>query len=72
MGQKVIPSGFFDLPGPENVSAVLFSNSGTISKFNRMGVVAGFGSRRVVPSWHPMTSVTHIFVGVDAAGPRSR
>lgn len=46
--EKVIPSGFFDLPGGENVSAVLFSNSGTISKFNRMGVLAGFGTRRVV------------------------
>jgi hypothetical protein len=47
-GSKEIPSGFFDLPGAENVSAVLFSNSGTISKFNRMGVLAGFGSKRVV------------------------
>lgn len=47
-GDKSIPSGFFDLPGAENVSAVLFSNSGTISKFNRMGLLAGFGSRRVV------------------------
>lgn len=41
---KVIPSGFFFLPGAENVSAVIFSNSGTISKFNRMGMVAGFGA----------------------------
>jgi hypothetical protein len=47
-GEKVIPSGFFDLSGAENVSAVLFSNSGTIAKFNRMGVVAGFGSPRVL------------------------
>ena len=45
---KVIPSGFFDLPDAENISAVLSNNSGTISKFNRMGVVAGFGSRRVL------------------------
>jgi hypothetical protein len=44
---KVIPSGFFFLPGSENVSAVLFSNSGTISKFNRTGMLAGFGSGRV-------------------------
>lgn len=41
-----IPSGFFFLPGAENVSAVLFSNSGTISKFNRMGLLAGFGAGR--------------------------
>ena len=47
-GTKEIPSGFFDLPGAENITAVVFSNSGTISKFNRMGVMAGFGSRRVV------------------------
>ena len=44
---KTIPSCFFDLPGAENVSAVLSSNSGTISKFERMGVVAGLGSKRI-------------------------
>jgi hypothetical protein len=41
-GNKTIPSGFFDLPGAENVSAVLFSNAGTLAKFDRMGVIAGF------------------------------
>ena len=46
-GKKAIPSGFFELPGAEHVSAVLSNNSGTISKFNRMGVLAGFGSPRV-------------------------
>jgi len=40
---KRIPSGFFLQPKSENVSAVLFSASGTISKFNRMGRLAGFG-----------------------------
>lgn len=44
---KSIESGFFGLEGAEHVSAVLYSNSGTISKFNRMGVLAGFGSGRV-------------------------
>ncbi len=44
---KEIPSGFFFLAGAENVSAVIFSNSGTIGKFARMGQIAGFGSRRV-------------------------
>lgn len=34
-GLKVVPSGFFGLPGAENISAVLFSNAGTISKFHR-------------------------------------
>lgn len=46
-GNKVIPSGFFDQEGAEHVSAVLFNNSATLAKFNRMGFVAGFGSRRV-------------------------
>lgn len=46
-GDKEIPSGFFFQEGAEHVSGVLFSNSGTISKFNRMGFLAGFGSRRV-------------------------
>jgi hypothetical protein len=46
-GAKEIPSGFFDLPGTENIAAVAFSNSGTISKFNRMGLLAGFGSDRL-------------------------
>lgn len=51
-GEKEIPSGFFDLPGAENVSAILFSNSATISKFNRMGLLAGFGSSRVIMVRH--------------------
>jgi hypothetical protein len=41
---KKIPTGFFDLPGAENVSAVLFSNAGTLAKFDRMGVAAGFAA----------------------------
>ena len=44
---KTIPSGFFRQPDAENVSTVLFSNSATLSKFNRMGKLAGFGSPRV-------------------------
>ena len=46
-GDKRIPSGFFQQPHSENVSAVLFSNSGTISKFHRMGKLAGFGDQDV-------------------------
>jgi len=42
-----IPSGFFFLPGSENVSAVIFSSSGTLSKFNRMGKQAGLGSDKL-------------------------
>lgn len=47
-GSKVVPSGFFDQPDAENVSAVIFNSLGTLSKFNRMGVQAGFGSENVV------------------------
>ena len=39
---KMIPSGFFNQPGAENISAILSSASGTISKFNRLGRQAGF------------------------------
>jgi hypothetical protein len=46
-GGKEIPSGFFFLPDGEHVSAVLFSNSATLSKFNRMGKLARFGDPRV-------------------------
>ncbi|MEI7821913.1 MAG: hypothetical protein WCK55_13425 [Verrucomicrobiota bacterium] len=46
-GNKKIPSGFFNQPDAEHVSAVLFSNSATLSKFNRMGKLAGFGSSKV-------------------------
>ena len=35
-GDKKIPSGYFELPGAENISAVIFSNEGTIPKFKRM------------------------------------
>ena len=43
-GDKEIRSGFFDQPKAENISAVIFSNAGTLAKFDRMGVVAGFGA----------------------------
>jgi hypothetical protein len=35
LGNKKIPSGFFFQPKAEHISVVLFSNSGTISKFTR-------------------------------------
>jgi len=46
-GENRIPSRFFDQPDAENISAVLFTNAGTLSKFNRMGVLADFGDPRV-------------------------
>lgn len=48
VGDKVIPSGYFFQPDAENVSAVLFSSSGTISKFNRIGRQAGFGPKNII------------------------
>ncbi|HET9131579.1 MAG TPA: hypothetical protein VFO86_11555, partial [Terriglobia bacterium] len=36
-GQKRVPSGFFNLPGAENISAVISSREATLSKFNRIG-----------------------------------
>jgi len=47
IGAKEIPSGFFFQPNSEYVSAVLFSASGTISKFNRIGRQAGFAAPNV-------------------------
>jgi hypothetical protein len=47
-GEKVIPSGFFDIPEAENVSAVISTTAGTISKFNRIGLMSGFGDGDVL------------------------
>lgn len=44
---KIVPSGFFALPDAENISAVISTGEETIMKFNRMGLRAGFGSKRV-------------------------
>lgn len=48
IGEKEIPSGYFFQPEAEHVSAVLFSASGTISKFNRIGRQAGFYDPQVI------------------------
>lgn len=47
LGELCEPSFFFGLPEAENVSAVLINPLGTLNKFNRMGVLAGFGSPRI-------------------------
>ncbi|OCP08404.1 MULTISPECIES: hypothetical protein [unclassified Ensifer] len=47
VGAKVVPTNFFGQEEHRNVSAILFSNAGTLAKFNRMGVLAGFGDPRV-------------------------
>lgn len=43
VGDKVVPTDFFGQADARHVSAVMFSNAGTMAKFNRMGVLAGFG-----------------------------
>lgn len=44
LAEKEIPSGFFSQPDAEHVSAVIWSNSGTTTKFARMGYQQGFGN----------------------------
>src|SRR3546814_8897423 len=46
-GEMVEPSYFIGLPESEHVSAVFINPLGTINKFNRIGYLAGFGSRRI-------------------------
>lgn len=42
LGTKIIPSNFFKQPNAEHISAVIFSNSGTFAKFQRMGYIASY------------------------------
>jgi len=53
---KRVPSGFFNLPKAENVSAVIFSNAATIAKFDRLGVLAGFA-----PAMHRYVRIGYLF-----------
>ncbi|UKD58604.1 hypothetical protein L3Q65_18375 [Amycolatopsis sp. FU40] len=73
-GEKSVPSSFFTQPGAENVSAVLFNGSGTISKFNRMGVNAGFGDGTTIlirtgRCWDPDQSSSEALRFVHVVGP---
>ena len=43
-----IESGFFFQEGAENISGILFSSTGTLSKFTRMGIQAEFGIKNQV------------------------
>lgn len=47
VGEKVVATNFFGQVENRHVSAILFSNAGTLTKFNRMGVRAGFGDPTV-------------------------
>lgn len=46
-GSKTIPSRFFAQPDAEHVSAVLWSNSGTVGKFNRMAALQGLATSNI-------------------------
>lgn len=42
-----IPSGFFNLPDAEHISAIITNSQATLSKFNRIGIKAGFGDSSI-------------------------
>jgi hypothetical protein len=44
---KEVPSGFFELPDADYVSAILFTNAGSHAKFTRMGYQMGVGADTV-------------------------
>lgn len=48
--EKTIPFGFFNLEGAENISAVIFTNTGNIDKFNRIARQNGLGNKKVILS----------------------
>jgi hypothetical protein len=47
-GKRTIPSGFFTWDTTRDISAVLFSNAGTIAKFQRMGQQGGHAAERLL------------------------
>ena len=55
-GKDRIPAGLFRDPAMAHLSAILFSNAATISKFNRMGFLAGWR-----PSGLSMVRDGHLF-----------
>lgn len=44
-GKEPVPAGFFSQPHAEHISAVLGNPNGTLTKFNRIGYISGFGDR---------------------------
>lgn len=47
VGSKTIPTHFFGSPQAEHISAVLWTNSGTVAKFARMGFQRGLDSNGI-------------------------
>lgn len=60
IGRKRIPSSFFNQPETENISAIIFSNSGTIAKFNRMALQEGIERDAIVKMIRPDSLTTTI------------
>jgi hypothetical protein len=59
-----VSSGFFFQPGVENISAIIHSASGTLSKFDRIGKQCGFDSsntimKRIVTVYNPEPSAAN-------------
>jgi hypothetical protein len=79
-GGKSIPSGLFALPEAAHLSAVLFTNSSTVNKFNRIGTEHGYGPPDVgmirfgtIPDPRPNASTPRTFVYiVGDRGPDER
>jgi len=64
LGMKSIPSGFFNLPDAENISAVIFTNAATSGKFTRMGWekhggITATNVARVGAMWNSDPDVRH-------------
>jgi len=47
VGSKAIPSQFFAIQDAEHISAILWTNSGTVAKFARMGFQRGLDSQGI-------------------------
>jgi hypothetical protein len=47
VGTKTIPSNFFAIPEAAHISAVLWTNSGTVAKFARMGFQEGLDTESI-------------------------
>jgi len=50
---------FFESPGSENISAVLYSNSATVGKFSRMGYLKGYGKENTTNFFYSGSCYNH-------------
>lgn len=75
----LIPSGLFNQPGSEHLSGVLWSNAGTIPKFNRMALAEGYAKDEVVglrygncydPDPNAISGLPFVYIIGDPEAPR--